>query len=131
MPNCSSNQTSQEIDVNAADYDARTALHLAAAENHVDTVLYLLSAGASTSLKDRWGNTPIDDAQRGGFSHLCGILTAHAATPKAEATNLLRQKATRNKTLHSAATSVTSSSSPTLGSLSGSTKGIEKATARH
>jgi ankyrin repeat protein len=49
-------------DVNVADYDGRTALHLAAAEGHVEMVKWLLLRGARAVVVDRWGRTPADDA---------------------------------------------------------------------
>ncbi|MEG8013002.1 glutaminase A [Sphingomonas sp. 22R3R2A-7] len=54
----------RSIDVNLADYDGRTALHLAAGEGRADVLRYLLSRGADRDLSDRWGNTALVDAQR-------------------------------------------------------------------
>ncbi len=51
-------------EVNAADYDGRTPLHLAAAEGRLEAVDYLLLRQAEPTAKDRWGATPIDDAKR-------------------------------------------------------------------
>jgi hypothetical protein len=54
-----------DIHVNVGDYDMRTALHLAACEGHLQTVKSLVEDhGADISVKDRWGNTPLLDAQR-------------------------------------------------------------------
>jgi len=50
----------------AKDYDERTALHLAASEGRHRLVRLLLADGADPSAKDRWGGTPLDDAERGG-----------------------------------------------------------------
>ena len=47
-----------------ADYDGRTPLHLASAEGHVDTVRYLLNQKVRPTPVDRWGNTPLADATR-------------------------------------------------------------------
>ncbi len=56
--------------VNDADYDGRTALHLAAAENHLEVVRYLIAHGARTQAKDRWGGTPVTDAKRAGHNEI-------------------------------------------------------------
>jgi len=52
----------QRIDV--ADYDLRTPLHLAASEGHLEVARYLLHHGHPLEPRDRWGNTPYDDAVR-------------------------------------------------------------------
>lgn len=46
------------VDVNAQDYDGRTALHLAAAEGHQPVLRYLLAQGADPQCKDRRGEVP-------------------------------------------------------------------------
>jgi len=55
----------QGIDVNSADYDGRTGLHLAASEGQAEAVRFLIDQGAHIAPTDRWGNTPLDDAVRG------------------------------------------------------------------
>ena len=50
-----------DADVNVRDFDQRTPLHLAAAEDHGDVVALLLMRGAKVDVKDRWGCTPCDD----------------------------------------------------------------------
>ena len=52
--------------VNAADYDGRSALHLAAAEGHDAVVEYLVGERADVRVRDRWGADPLQDAVRGG-----------------------------------------------------------------
>ena len=52
------------VNVNGADYDGRTGLHLAASHGHLDVVKYLVANGANVDLKDRFGNTPLADAKR-------------------------------------------------------------------
>ncbi|XP_029008398.1 glutaminase liver isoform, mitochondrial [Betta splendens] len=53
------------LDVNAVDYDGRSALHVAAAEGHTEVIRFLLeNAGANPALKDRWGSSPLQEARR-------------------------------------------------------------------
>ncbi len=46
-------------DVNSADYDFRTALHIAAAEGHGEVVKLLIEFKANVNAADRWGSTPL------------------------------------------------------------------------
>ena len=45
------------VEPNLADYDKRTALHLASCEGRTDIVLLLLEKGADVNSVDRWGRT--------------------------------------------------------------------------
>ncbi|KAK4317871.1 hypothetical protein Pmani_011108 [Petrolisthes manimaculis] len=57
-------------DMEAQDYDGRTALHVATSEGHEEIVEYLLIVCEVQPLpKDRWGRTPLDDAI--SFNHPC------------------------------------------------------------
>lgn len=49
--------------INEVDYDRRTPLHLASANGHFSIVMFLVERGATINPKDRWGYTPLDDAQ--------------------------------------------------------------------
>ena len=68
-------------DQDAADYDRRTPLHLAAAEGRGHVARYLVDNGARVSPEDRWGGTPIDDALRHGHSELVAWLQGRGARP--------------------------------------------------
>ncbi|MCG8417356.1 MAG: ankyrin repeat domain-containing protein [Proteobacteria bacterium] len=71
-------------DLNAADYDGRTALHLAAAEGRLDVVAYLLNRGARVNVIDRWGGTPLQDAIRHTHDAIAQLLTEHGAVLRSE-----------------------------------------------
>jgi len=64
----------QNVNVNSIDYDNRTALHIASSNNNIETAIFLLQYGADKTMKDRWGNTPIDDASRLESQDLLKIL---------------------------------------------------------
>ena len=52
-------------DLNQGDYDKRTPLHLACCENQLNTVKFLIEVcNCDKDVKDRWGNTPLKDAER-------------------------------------------------------------------
>ena len=53
-------------DASLGDYDKRTPLHLAASENHIDALRFLILEAKvqDVSPLDRWSNTPLDDAIR-------------------------------------------------------------------
>jgi ankyrin repeat protein len=53
-----------KIQVNASDYDKRTAAHIAASEGHAAAFKLLVEAGADLSLEDRWGNTIRSEAEK-------------------------------------------------------------------
>lgn len=67
----------QGVPLDAADYDARTPLHLAAAEGHLETVHYFIRQKLSLSPRDRWGNTPLDDALRHDRKEVAALLRRH------------------------------------------------------
>lgn len=45
------------VSANLADYDKRTALHLASCEGCTEIVILLLDKGADVNSLDRWGRT--------------------------------------------------------------------------
>ena len=50
--------------LNSADYDGRTALHLACAEGHLEVVSFLVDATVNINVRDRFGSTPADEASK-------------------------------------------------------------------
>jgi ankyrin repeat protein len=63
----------------SADYDHRTALHLACSEGHLEAAQLLIEEGADANKKDRFGCTPLDDAQRSGHHELVAYLRSKKA----------------------------------------------------
>lgn len=74
----------QGVPLEAGDYDRRTALHLAAAEGHVEVVRYFMAHGVAVNPIDRWGNTPLDDALRHGREDCAELLSHHGGRARAE-----------------------------------------------
>lgn len=69
-------------DLNTADYDLRTPLHLAAAEGRTNIIQFFIeekqARGREIDINphDRWGGTPLDDAYNHGHGHIIGLLEA-------------------------------------------------------
>ena len=52
---------------------------LAAAEGHLESVRFLLEHNISPNTADRWGGTPLDDAELAGHSDVIALLRQHEA----------------------------------------------------
>uniref|UniRef100_A0A673Z0Z4 glutaminase n=1 Tax=Salmo trutta TaxID=8032 RepID=A0A673Z0Z4_SALTR len=63
------------MDMELKDYDSRTALHVAAAEGHVDVVRFLTdTCKVNPFVKDRWSSIPLDDALQFGHGAVVNVL---------------------------------------------------------
>jgi len=65
------------VDVNIADYDKRTALHLAASQGHLNIVEFLINHQAEVNACDRMGFSPLVDALRHDQLAVQKLLRAH------------------------------------------------------
>ncbi|XP_065102894.1 glutaminase liver isoform, mitochondrial [Paramisgurnus dabryanus] len=69
------------VNMELTDYDSRTALHVASAEGHLDAVRFLTdTCKVNPNAKDRWGNTPLDDAMQFGHNVVVKILQEYQST---------------------------------------------------
>ena len=65
--------------VNAADYDKRTPLHVAATHDCVAVAKILLAEGAALNATDRWGNSPRSEAENAGYKEMVRLLKDYGA----------------------------------------------------
>ena len=66
-------------DVNGANYEGRTPLHIAASGGPLEAVDLLIELGSAVSPLDLSGNTPLDDALRQGYAKVAVHLEAKGA----------------------------------------------------
>ncbi|GBG27959.1 Ankyrin repeat domain-containing protein 1 [Hondaea fermentalgiana] len=71
---------SEGVSLDTADYDGRTAAHLAASENNLQFLKMLHAAGANMNAVDRWGHTPLDDAVLLDLTEIIAFLNMVDAT---------------------------------------------------
>jgi glutaminase len=72
------------IDPASHDYDHRTALHIAASEGKLNSLRYLLALGVNINPLDRWGKTPLDDADMQGHQGASSLLAEHGGKRQAD-----------------------------------------------
>lgn len=77
----------QNFDLLSADYDKRTALHLAASEGKTNVVKYLINYCKKYGMiehihcKDRWNRTPLDDAKDNNHKSCITLLESIVILP--------------------------------------------------
>lgn len=81
--------------VNAADYDKRTPLHIAASLDCVPVAKVLLAEGAELNAKDRWGKSPRGEAESAGYMEMVKLLKdygaeSHAGAPRGHVESLIQ-----------------------------------------
>ncbi|EKX34971.1 hypothetical protein GUITHDRAFT_42184, partial [Guillardia theta CCMP2712] len=64
----------QGANIDEKNYDGRTVLHIACAEGNYRMVEVLLNHGADKNIKDRWGNTPLQEAISHKQTLIVGLL---------------------------------------------------------
>ena len=64
-------------DLNEADYDGRTPIHLAASEGHLNVIKFFIAGGYNLTPLDRWGGSPLDDAVNHGHTDVVSLLKKH------------------------------------------------------
>ena len=62
------------VNVNTTDESGRGALHVAASEGHAEVVKFLLSNRADANMKDRYANTPLNDAVRHKHDEVAAVI---------------------------------------------------------
>lgn len=80
--------------VNACDYDFRTAAHICCADNLVQAALILYEFKAdftSDSVRDRWGRTPIEEAENHRHLHLAAALRSIQGAEKERQTVVMME----------------------------------------
>ena len=93
-------------DKSMSDYDRRTPLHLAACSGSVECVNLLVDSGVQINPRDRWGNTPLDDARRHKLDEVAELLISRGhpeTTHKAAAEMLIDLALVPTRLCHSAA----------------------------
>ena len=69
--------------MNVGYYDKRTALHLACCEEHISCVKFLIGVfKVDLNVRDRWGSTPLEEANKSNNIRIVAVLKKHMASSK-------------------------------------------------
>ena len=79
------------VDVNTQDSSDDIALHYAACNEQSAVTQLLLTSGASASVTDNKGSTPLDLALDGGHQDVCQLLLSSLDQPDPSATTKIKQ----------------------------------------
>ena len=74
-------------DINAADADGRTLLHITAMENKPEVAKVLLANGAQVNACENYGNTALTYARARGYHEMEALLLQHGAESEAAASH--------------------------------------------
>lgn len=70
------------MDFHMSDFDGRTALHFAASGGHLSCVQFVVEqCGVAIQGTDRWGNTPLDEAEIFGRDDVAEYLRKISSSP--------------------------------------------------
>mmetsp|Transcript_23103 Transcript_23103/g.47903 ORF Transcript_23103/g.47903 Transcript_23103/m.47903 type:complete len:2455 (+) Transcript_23103:3757-11121(+) len=84
------------IDVNSADKDGRSSLHLVSSEGNLNVVEFLLAHEANPNSRDRWGHTPLDGAIEKGHDLVAAALFARGGQMNMKSAKSLFMKSARS-----------------------------------
>ena len=84
----------ENVDLNAADINGTTSIHIAAAQRDANTLLFLLSYSTKINInaQDKSGWTPLLTASRDGCEEVVRILLAHPNLDEINDVNKLRSE---------------------------------------